>query len=325
MQVKINAVLRTALGALPSTPIEALLVEANILSFKDMKVIAQNKLVSKSIVNTKHALHDICKSGWIQAENSKNRSAIFSTIRNIKASRISIPEIHNYDDQTPPWLFPGYLIDTSLRETSKESTSNEVAEIIETGNFGCVLYTDASYKDGVTGYCVYRLDSTNNKILLQQLTTPDQNSYTGEVMALVEAFKYAINSTDKTAIGSDSLSAILAIKNNKSNIPIIQALRAYLCSECPRIHLIWSPGHVGIPGNEKADAGARQATRMPLEYKIPPFATSIWTQSFRLIQEELINRWNQSKSFLKTHKLDLSPVTYNKDLNRSQAVQIVSF
>ncbi|XP_055918538.1 uncharacterized protein LOC129950636 [Eupeodes corollae] len=327
VQVKINAVLRTALGALPSTPIEALLAEANISSFTNMKVIAQNKLFSKSIVNTKHALHDICKSGWFQVETSKNKCAIFSSIRNIKASKINIPEIHNYDDQTPPWLFPRYLINISLRESSKESTPNEVfrqkfAEIIETVNFGCVLYTDASCKDGVTGYCVYRLDSTNNKVLLQQLTIPDQNSYTGEVMAIVEAFKYALNLTVKTAICSDSLSAILAIKNNKNQVPIIQALRAHLCSECPRIHLIWSPGHVGIPGNEKADAGARQAIIMPLEYKIPPFANSIWIHSFKIIQEESENRWNQSKSFLRTHKPNLSPVTYNKDLKRYQAVQI---
>ncbi|XP_055918446.1 uncharacterized protein LOC129950542 [Eupeodes corollae] len=179
------------------------------------------------------------------------------------------------------------------------------AEKITTGQFNCILYTDASTAEETTSYCVYRYDNKCDKILSQKLTTPNQSPFVGEVMALVEAFQIANRRHDTTAICSDSLSAIRKILNNKNKTPIFHLLRSIIRSNFPRIHLIWSPGHTGIPGNEKADFAARETIKMPLEYIIPPFASSMFKIVSDNIRREAEIRWNNSHSFLRQHKTTL--------------------
>jgi RNase H len=68
-------------------------------------------------------------------------------------------------------------------------------------------------------------------------------------------------------IASDSLSCLQALKNPRPTHPIIlrvllevHFLQSFLSK---RVVLAWCPGHSGIPGNERADAAAKSASRGP--------------------------------------------------------------
>ena len=88
--------------------------------------------------------------------------------------------------------------------------------------------------------------------------------YTAELYAIWQALLFAtFNDKRTTVICSDSLSAVLAIKNKFSSDPLIQRILTLI--DCLRrnnkvVILTWLPGHIGIPGNELADRIARNAT-----------------------------------------------------------------
>ena len=77
----------------------------------------------------------------------------------------------------------------------------------------------------------------------------------------------------RTVIYSDSLSCLQTLENRNLEHPVnreIVHLLTYLNSVGSEIEFCWIPGHVGIPGNEKADRTAKHFIDNELyEIKIP--------------------------------------------------------
>ena len=77
----------------------------------------------------------------------------------------------------------------------------------------------------------------------------------------------------KKVIYSDSLSCLQALGNKNLEHPVIREivhLLTYLNAVGSEIEFCWIPGHVGIPGIEKADRTAKQFIDNQLyEIKIP--------------------------------------------------------
>ena len=75
------------------------------------------------------------------------------------------------------------------------------------------------------------------------------------------------------------------------------------------------PGHTGIPGNERVDSAARQATLLPRVNPLPPSAWDLFT----FIKSHLLSHWNRTwllQTSNKLHAVKLSPI-YWKSSNRT--------
>jgi len=59
---------------------------------------------------------------------------------------------------------------------------------------------------------------------------------------------------------TDSLSTLASIQNTKKNNEITNDITNLLNTTHKQITLTWIPSHIGIEGNERADAAAIQAT-----------------------------------------------------------------
>ena len=88
---------------------------------------------------------------------------------------------------------------------------------------------------------------------------------------------------------SDSQAAIKALNSNVMNSKAVYGCRRFLnkTAEYPyRIHIVWVPGHSGIPGNCRADELARRGTTIELSHEFSNLGIPMRT--YRLIIDNAI-------------------------------------
>ena len=95
--------------------------------------------------------------------------------------------------------------------------------------------------------------------------------------------------TDAT-IYSDSLSSIKAIENASNTNPIVTSIQEHLNTLMRRhfIKLVWVRAHIGVTGNEEADAAAKSASKQHTQYAYNNFPLSL---AKRIIRERIWNEW----------------------------------
>ncbi|XP_045495601.1 uncharacterized protein LOC123694256 [Colias croceus] len=129
-----------------------------------------------------------------------------------------------------------------------------------------VFFTDASKvsKHLAVGVAVWH---HNSKTILQFKCPPLSSVFTGEATAILEALNFIdSHNLQNSVIFSDSLSCLQTITSNpfrsKSKFPIIFRIKSALYN-CFRkglqVDLVHIPSHSGIIGNEKADILAKSA------------------------------------------------------------------
>jgi ribonuclease HI len=149
----------------------------------------------------------------------------------------------------------------------------------------CHIYTDGS-KEGSQVAAAMVHNRTSN-----QLRLPDNASiFSAEAKAILLALSFidAYNST-QFVIFSDSLSCLQAIHSAKWSSPLIRDILErchFLSLYGKEVHFCWVPSHVGIPGNERADAAAKAALQLEIsectiphsDYKqmVNSYFTNIW-------------------------------------------------
>ena len=89
-------------------------------------------------------------------------------------------------------------------------------------------------------------------------------------------------------IFSDSMSALESLASYNPRNPLTQLIQALLF----RLPVVfcWIPGHVGIAGNERADAAAKHALSGPLERDL----NLVPTDAFSTLRERLHATWQAS-------------------------------
>lgn len=131
------------------------------------------------------------------------------------------------------------------------------------------VYTDGSKQEGKVGYAAVARDTDGGSTILVRKRMEDHNSvFQAEMAAIAQAVQWCrenIEQGSRVDICSDSKSALQAITTSIHRDPTALAIYKDLCRVREAnvdVRLRWVKAHVGIPGNEEADAEAKRATRL---------------------------------------------------------------
>ena len=115
------------------------------------------------------------------------------------------------------------------------------------------IYTDGHKSQDWVGYA-----AVTTECPVQIRIATSASIYAAELYAIHDALEIISNSRN-FAIISDSISALQAIEQYNSDHPIVSSIQDWLIrvgSRKKRVKLCWSPSHINITGNEKADKEA---------------------------------------------------------------------
>ena len=141
------------------------------------------------------------------------------------------------------------------------------------------LYTDGSKDDHKVGCAVV----SNFNIIKRRL--PGHTSiYTAELRAIQLALDVVNNSNkDKYVICVDSLLCLQAIEQQHIDHPLVlDVLENYSALINKTVLFCWVPSHVGIRGNDQADAAAKAALNERLTIMTLPYSDESLQQRLKI-------------------------------------------
>jgi len=322
MDIIHNSGLRVAIGAFRSSPIPSILS----ISGEPPLHIRRIKLSLNYIARILSTPDNSTFSFLI-----KNRFGnIFSTNLNLKKPlglrMTNEMAITNIDPNlifkreinlVPPWRAPPFLVDTSLTIYNKKVTMNTLyknllKDILNDSPSNPQIYTDASKTNTSVGIAIIYNDLSLSYKLLNH-----NSIYTAEYIALLEGVKLAILLPDPIInICTDSLSSLNNLKYNVHSSTLAIKISNIISKANKNIRFIWTPGHCGIEGNEKADKVARQTINNPksevlshsslidIHSNIDTYCTNLWESEWRRTSDNKLreiknttNYWPRPQSF----------------------------
>ena len=161
------------------------------------------------------------------------------------------------------------------------------------------IFTDGSKEGNRAAAAVVHRDNT------KCVRLPDAASiFRAELYALLLAIDVVRRSKEKNfVIFSDSKSSLQSINGFNLDSDLVEKfLKDYtvLTKNGKNIILCWIPSHVGIFGNEKADAAAKSALSLPVTgMKLP--ATGMYPRITKLIFDEWQEVWKYGTAALETN------------------------
>lgn len=267
--------LRIILGAMKSSPTNALQVECVDPPLALRRQFLANRFFFKLVQNSDHPLiaklHQL--SLLYNPLGSQSSPALPCLLRSyLQFSRLPNPLFQCsvmplYSTLYDALVFqPNVILDFGVDKNTLEV--NRIFNDITHSDYNNWLhiYTDASKvsDSGSVGAAVW-IPST--RIILSYKCPPVTSVFTGESVAILAAILFVkSHNIANSIIFSDSKSCLQSIISNpfrsKSRFPIILKIRLelYYCYKRGiNITLAWIPGHSGIPGNESVDSCARNA------------------------------------------------------------------
>ena len=299
--------LRLALGALRTSPVESLYVEANEapLSLRREKLALQyfTKLQScpsnpafDCTINPKYQEFFARKESAIPTFGIRVKSLLeHSNISNNNVHDTIIPEV-------PPWTLDQPRVILDLSKLSKKDTSSLVFtqkynEIKDEHSFCVPVYTDGS-KDNDRVGCAAII----NNISIKRSLPNNASIFTAEIKAIELALDaIAESEDDHFIIFSDSLSVLLSLENKKLDNPLVVNLlhKLHLLSTAHKtIFFCWIPSHIGIRGNEAADVAAKESLDFNITASQVPY-----TDLKPHINSFIANKWQERWSSCPDNKL----------------------
>ena len=291
-----NQGLRLALGAFRTSPITSLYAEANepSLNLRRKKLSMHYYLKLKS--NPANPTHKVVFEPLYKDEFERKENVIRPF--GIRCEEVDFLDFSLEDVEThkipdfPLWAAdsPTFLYD--LAANKKATTDplvfkNQFLEIKERYCLYEQIYTDGS-KDGKKVAAAAVLDGE-----LYQFRLPDNaSSFSAELKALDLALSHIQQDAYwRYIIFTDSLSAMQALENERTDNPLIVTLLDKISEVCTNADLVfcWLPSHIGISGNEEADKAAKEA----LSLDVLPFKVS-FSDFKHLINVFIQDVWQRS-------------------------------
>jgi len=293
------------------------------------------------------------------SENQPVAQAYKNALRKYRQQRKPTPTsklehlIHNFPEETkrpletirpyirPPWRQPQANVQIQLTKKAAKSRHDEITCHPDPQTM--YIYTDGSGINGHVGAAAYSptLNTTSHQYLGEENSF---NVFAAELTAIdlaMEMIKTSKTSHKKHIIFTDSQAATKAVFKPKrqSGQQIIQGILyklETLALANPNLNLTieWIPGHMDIPGNERADAEAKKAAKekgklgkpfqhrglkssqnQNIEAKISSQARKEWEEAETKEQFQKIIRKNPTKQSGSKY--------YNCAINRRQATRLV--
>ena len=118
------------------------------------------------------------------------------------------------------------------------------------------------------------------------------------------------------------LQALTDFHHTNDTIRKIQSLLETIESSGAAVEFCWSPGHVGIAGNEEADRKAKNAVTNGEEIQMP-ITINEFSSLIKLKQQQRWqNQWTNTESKLKRFKPTIGPIKIFPTENRKEEVII---
>ena len=211
----------------------------------------------------------------------------------------------------PPWKNAHPRIDLSLSDIRKgdlnpsESKSRAIEHLSSYEGYVLTFTNGSKASEGVGSAFVCGRDT-------RSFSLPKHSSvFTSELVAILNALCFIeVSNETLHLVLSDSLSSLLALRAFNPSNPLVQDILARLTSldrAGTSVQFCWIPSHVGISGNELADAAARRAASAPCTRRlllpardfypaVNSFALSQWQQAW---DAERRNKLRELKPTLK--------------------------
>jgi len=264
--------LRLCLGAFRTSPVESLQVEANEPSLAQRREQLSVQYALKLASNIHNPAYEATFIPQYQAVFARKPKAVptfgIRILKLLQDIQIDLSTIAPFRAPLfPTWTAHLPVVSFAMQIGNKSSISPEVLKqhfygLLETYRDYVPIYTDGSKEgDQVAAAMVHRRFSVQNRL-------PAHSSiFSAEAKAILLALTYIEGyESNRFVIFSDSLSCLQAIHSSMWTSPLIREIleKCHLLSLCQKeILFCWIPSHVGIPGNERADAAAKAALSLP--------------------------------------------------------------
>ena len=265
--------LRLCTGAFRTSPVESIYVEAGEPSLKDRRMSLQLQYYVRTkqipVDRTIVKLDDEACDHLYQAVKNKPKSLGYKVRQDLQELQIDIPAISIYtESEIGPWEQPEIMVCMSLALFSKEATSPE--EFIQSfrahrHDVDFEIYTDGSKTNSGVGAGFGILSNVPGNGFTSRSLHPMSSVFSAELYAIKLALLTLRVYQDRSVvIYSDSRSALQAVVKMGSTNKLIQEIHeliAVLSRQQVKVLFCWIPSHVGIEGNELADAAAKHAAQ----------------------------------------------------------------
>ena len=312
-----NAGLRYASGAFKSSPVVSLQAECDTLSLSDrrdeqrLRSLARISRVPDSNLRTTITEDINQQNPW----DFNIRICMMLHEFQIEAPNVIIQEV----PEVPPWTLTAVKCCRGIRENKDVNKipaflKATFLEHLSQHTDSVHIYTDGSKTtQGTAAAAIFNHGDLRK---YQVRIASAASNFTAELYGFLEALKAIdVSAADKYTIFSDSLSAIESLKQFAPRNPLVLEIRQKihrLSNFDIDLQFCWVPAHVGIPGNEMADAAAKEAQSLrqidcPLPFSdfYPKYKTHIrnrwqtkWTNApqpikLRKVKPQL-RRWSSS-------------------------------
>jgi ribonuclease HI len=264
-----NQAIRTILGAPPWSNTLTCQLEADIMPLQFRHEARQAIFADKVLRNPDHALHSQISKGLAKSrEVFTDNTWLYQTT--------DAWHLHSKDDHPPapeaqqpscPWSKP--VAETRVHrpydskatappELVKDAAYQSIAEAESTSPAPLVYFTDGSVNDdGTSGFAFVAPHTTKSFRASDGCSTVQT-----ELAAIREAVRDAATQpASNIVIHTDSQGAIENIRNpSRDNIELNKDIQSDMKQSNKRFIINWVPSHIGIPGNEEADAAAKLGT-----------------------------------------------------------------
>ena len=342
-KIQISA-LRTALGYRRSTPTNIILEESKCPSIQERasflcKAYLSKVLSNKNLPTKKSVLQFYFKN---KPRKLKRKRLIHRNIEYI-ANRINKKLYTNdhYDIYSTEYNIQNICIphNTEIGERLKkcQSNVNNLFDVMVSNENNTIIYTDGSKVSNAVSVGSACICNNPTKEIRNSLP-PEASIYTAEIVAIYNAFDLALKNPKRNyKIVTDSLSTVTCLSKPCSStitnpyILKIKSKYAEFLNITPNnsnIEIIWVPSHIGITGNETADALAKRSTlTLPNDNLLIPFTDFKHIYKHDMVSNSRICNENQGLSkgkhyFTYMHTPTNKPWFFNAHLSRKVIVMI---